>query len=229
VLLPCGVCLGATILPTVILDASSNFAWQQHYISAYASWTNFADARTLLDYLASFFVFSLAAPLDHVRCRFTAADLAEMSGSVLRLAAWAAAAGTIALGVARGLAASATRPFTLSALAVVVALFLFYLYFNPDEALLYGSRWVTVLYLAAAAGLRDSRLAAGGLALAAALAWSVNIAPLHDPRSGDPAACCPTPPAPERHLYPGPQTESGATPLRAASVLHCAGVAGRRG
>jgi hypothetical protein len=207
-ILPCGICVGATALPTFILDASSSFGWQQRYIAAYASWANFIDARIVLDYLASFLVFSFVARLEHLRCRFAVADFAQMSGSVLRSAAWAAAAGTIALGVARGLAKPASRAFVLGMLAVVAALFVFYLYFNPDEALLYGSRWATVLYLAAAAGLRDGR-AAAALGLASALALSVNIAPLHDPRSADPAVCCPIPPASEKHLYPAPDAATG--------------------
>lgn len=212
VVLPCAVCLAATALPTLVIDAAGSFAWQQRYVAFYASWANFVDTRTVLDYLASFFVFPIAAPLDHVRCRFTVAELAEMGGSLLRVAAWAAAAGIVALGVARALARPASRPFALAMLAVAACLFVFYLYFNPDEAALYSSRWVAVLYLAAAAGLRASRFTTAALALAVALAWSVNVAPLHDPRTGDPALCCPIPPAPEKHLRPGPEDPQPVAP-----------------
>lgn len=71
-------------------------------------------------------------------------------------------------------------------------LFLFYLWFNPGEVLLYSGQWLFLLVLGATAGLSGGWTALP--VFAALLNLQLNLPPLLDPRSADPARCCPAPP-----------------------------------
>ncbi|MCJ8159873.1 hypothetical protein [Sphingomonas sp. LaA6.9] len=193
-LLPAAIASLGVVLPALIFDPVAGLAWQELYLQRYASASNFTDPRIIGDYLASFFLFAFVAPLDHVQCRYVVADVVALLRDPMRASALLGIGGVCVTGIVRGLTGG-TRGVVLAALGSVAALFIFYLFFNPDEALLYSSQWTLALMIAAAPGLGSGVRSAAALVVALALSLSVNIAPLHNRASADPRACCPAPPA----------------------------------
>jgi len=191
IVIPVLVGLVAVALPALVEDGAAGAAWHVQYLSRYARLSNFADPGTLLNFAASAFVFAFVAPFEYLQCRFVAADIGAMIASPLRVVTFLALAPLLILGTARALR-SANRPVTGGLLASAAAILLFYLFFNPDEALLYSPQWTLALFLAAASGVARSLPWIAG---AAALCLIVNLPPLSAPRTLDPQRCCPNPPA----------------------------------
>lgn len=146
--------------------------WQLSYLDRYASWSNFGDTRIVLDYLASVFLFAWTAPVDMVKTSYESADLESLLTSPLRLAALALSVATVVAGVVTAIRFE-QRGAATALLASVGPLLLFYLYFNPQEAMLYASQWVWLFGVVAALGLNTRR---GAIAFAgcAALNFAVN-------------------------------------------------------
>lgn len=177
-------------LPSAYADSGQGFEWQKEYIERYASLSNFTTWTTLSEYLASFGVFSFVSPVETVKSGYVLDDLRGLIQSWPKLVCWLAIACTLAYGIGRALWAQPTRLIAASALAVTAGLFVFYLYFNPVEAVLYSSQWILALFFAAAVGYAGLRYS-GWLFLAVfALSMIVNAPPLRDPRSADPELCC---------------------------------------
>ncbi|WP_147417596.1 hypothetical protein [Sphingomonas cavernae] len=193
-LVPAAIASICAMLPAIVFDPVSGLLWQEQYLQRYAALSNFTDPRILQDYLASFFLFAFVAPIEHVQCRYVAADAAALFADPMRAAALVGSYAIYLTGIVRGLA-GAQRPLVLASLGCVAVLFVFYLFFNPDEALLYSSQWTLALPIAAAPGLVAGGRGSAAIAVALALSLAVNLAPLHDRASADRGACCPAPPA----------------------------------
>ncbi|MFL0357231.1 hypothetical protein ACI5KX_12225 [Erythrobacter sp. GH1-10] len=181
----------AVISPAIAAEGLAGTSWHNDYLGRYSDLANFTDAATIKDYLASAFVFSFVAPLDYLQCRYVASELAGMISRPFALMAYLTTVSLVATGIFRALKGS-RRPEALGLLGAVASILLFYLYFNPDEALLYSPQWLAALFFAAAPSFRGAAIWAG---VGATLCLSVNIAPLHHPRTSNPEACCPNPPA----------------------------------
>jgi hypothetical protein len=164
--------------------------WGIGYAQRYADIAGFRDVRVLSDYASGFLIQSLVAPTGLVQCRYPAEAMSAASPA--RLAAAALALLVLCAGLARSLASSTGRPLAMASLAGTAMLFLFYLWFNPGEVLLYSSQWLFLLVLGATAGFSGWWM---GLPLVATmLNLTLNLPPLLRPESADPARCCPHPP-----------------------------------
>lgn len=180
----------AVIAPAIAAEGAQGTTWHRDYLGRYSSFENFTNAATLLNFLTNVVVYSFVAPLEYLQCRYIAADLAVMLSRPLALAAYLLTISLLITGLVRALR-GIRRKEVLGMLGAVASILVFYLYFNPDEVLLYSPQWLTAVFFAAAPDFRRAALWAG---VAAVLCLSVNIAPLHHPRTSDPQACCPNPP-----------------------------------
>lgn len=194
--LPIAVAALLALVPSVYADAGKGFAWQREYVERYASLWNFVTPGILLQYLSSFWVFSFVSPLETVRSIYSTSDFTVLAGSPLKLVAWIAVIGTLAFGTGRALWRRETRFPAAAALLTAAGLFMFYLYFNPLEAVLYSSQWTLALFFAAALGYAGLRFSFGIFAVLFALLFTVNGSLLSDPRSADPSWCLSAPPTP---------------------------------
>ncbi|MFV0644991.1 MAG: hypothetical protein ACK5NN_10925 [Sphingomonadaceae bacterium] len=179
------------LLPALMAEGSQGAVWHENYLSRYANWGNFTDWTTISNYLVNCLIFSFVAPMEFIRCRFVAGDLMEMVARPLNLIAYFATASLLITGIIRSIK-SDERSLVAGLLIAAAALMLFYLYFNPDEALLYSPQWIVALCLAAVPAL--PRILPWILVAACLCIW-VNIPALHHARTINPEMCCPTPPA----------------------------------
>lgn len=189
VALPALVAVFVALLPVFYADAAEGFAWQKQYVERYASLSNFLSPGVVANYVLSFLVFSFVSPDDAIRSAYIADDLGTIAASPLRLASLLAVASLLGWGLWRALRNMQTRPVAVSALGAGAAFFLFYLYFNPVEAVLYSSQWILILFFAAALGFATFRPAALMFAGLAVLLVTVNAPPLNNPLSADPLLC----------------------------------------
>lgn len=192
--LPAVLAVGISMVPALVAEGIAGAYWQADYLGRFASWSNFTDRGILVDFAASFLAFSWVGPLDWLQCRFLANDLLRLAAQPLRLATLTLTLGVLGAGLVRALRGP-MRLVSLAKLMAAVLLALFYLFFNPEEALLYSPQWILAVVLAAAPGIAGSRVLVTATAIAAGLMLAVNTAPLHHPRSHDPAVCCPNPPS----------------------------------
>lgn len=181
----------ALVSPAIAAEGTAGTNWHSDYLGRYSNPANFTDGATLANYLASVFVFSFVAPLEYLQCRYVSSELVGLISRPAALAGYLATVSIVIYGIARALRGSRQRE-AFGLLAAVASILIFYLYFNPDEALLYSPQWLLALILAAAPNFRGAALWAGA---AAALSLSVNLPALHDPRTSDPEKCCSNPPA----------------------------------
>lgn len=190
VALPLVLIATAVVAPALVAEGADGATWHLDYLDRYASLSNFTDPATHLDFLASAFVFAFVAPLEHLQCRFVASDFLELSADPLRLAAYLLNAALLVIGVSRAFG-GASQGESIGIVSAVLAILTFYLFFNPDEALLYSPQWVLALWFLASPSLARASLWVG---LAAALSLWVNLPALHDERTFDPEVCCRNPP-----------------------------------
>ncbi|MBX7495794.1 hypothetical protein K3172_07985 [Qipengyuania sp. 6B39] len=182
----------APVLPVLVAEGTdAGSSWHANYLARYATFANFTDLATIANFLLNALVFAFVAPLEFLRCRFLIPELAELMARPVNLIAYGALIATLVYGIWHSLR-SEQRPTTLGILLAVVAILAFYLYFNPDEAILYSPQWTVPLVLAGASGLGRIPLIVAGVAL---LCLAVNLPPLGNPRTHDPSRCCPIPPS----------------------------------
>lgn len=206
---PVVVAILISILPALAAEGAQGSHWQLDYLNRYANWANFTDGRILADYAAGVLIFSWVGPLDWLQCRYLLSDLGGLGAHPLRLAAWLATIAVLGGGLYRA-CAGPMRLVSVAALTSASVLALFYLYFNPDEALLYSPQWIIAIVLAAAPGIAGSKAYVAATAVATSLMLAANIGPLHHPRSHDPAYCCQVPPSTMRqHEKPGDLIRQG--------------------
>ncbi|WP_338424611.1 hypothetical protein [Sphingopyxis kveilinensis] len=191
---PAALAISLSILPALVAEGAQGSHWQVNYLNRYANWTNFTDPKILADYAVSVLIFSWVGPLDWLQCRYLLSDLVTLMAHPLRFIALLATITVLVGGLYRAFS-SAMRGVSIATLCVASVLALFYLYFNPDEALLYSPQWILALVLAAAPGIADSRAHVAAAAVATSLLLAVNVGPLRDPRSHDPTYCCQVPPS----------------------------------
>ena len=188
--IPLAAILLALIAPSIVAEGAAGTTWHRDYLGRYSKIANFTDVTTLTNFAANVLVFSFVAPLEFLQCRFVASDIAKLISSPLSLAAYLATVSLVIVGIARSIWGTRRRE-TLGLLGAATSILVFYLYFNPDEALLYSPQWLLAFFFAAAP---DFQRAWAWAAAAAALCLSVNFSPLHDPRTSDPDTCCAVPP-----------------------------------
>lgn len=177
--------------PALAAEGAAGATWHREYLERYARPENLMSASTLGNFLASVAVFSFVAPLEFVQCRFVLAQLMDVASRPLALAAYLGTISLVVVGTAAAMR-SPRRREVLGLLGAVTSVLGFYLYFNPDEALLYSPQWVLPLFFAASPAFARSALWAG---VAALFSIVVNLPPLHDARTFEPRACCPDRPA----------------------------------
>ena len=197
--LPAGLAAAIAAIPGIVLDLTNGFAWQAKYVAEYASASNFSDPRVLKDYLVSYFFYPIVSPRDYVQCRFTVSDFSLSDGFSFRVLAACTMLAVLAAGLLKAIWDAERRPLALSIVGMVSIFFVFYLYFNPDEALLYSPQWTLPLIVGSFLGLatfqQQEYLLRAGTAIAIALCLFLNVPPLTDQRTGTPPFCCPNPPA----------------------------------
>ncbi|ANK13414.1 hypothetical protein [Erythrobacter neustonensis] len=191
IVLPMLMTLLAVIAPAIVAEGVGGTAWHRDYLGRYASPDNLTDVQTLANYAAAVLVFSFVAPLDFIQCRFVVEHLFALFDRPIAVIAWTSVITLLIAGIARS-ARKARGAEVGGILAAVALILLFYLLFNPDEALLYSPQWLLAVFFAASPDFRGVAAWAGA---AAAASLAVNLPPLHDKRSFDPAVCCPDPPA----------------------------------
>lgn len=201
--LPFAFILLAVVAPVMVAEGAAGATWHRDYLERYASPENLMSATTLGNFIASVVVFAFVAPLEFVQCRFVIAQLLDVASRPLALAAYLGTVSWVVIGIAASLT-SPRRREVFGLLAAVACVLVFYLYFNPDEALLYSPQWLLPLFFAASPGFGRGALWPG---VSAILCLAVNLPPLHDARSFEPRVCCPNPPSsmlprehPEAHL-----------------------------
>jgi hypothetical protein len=203
----------AVFAPAFVAEGADGARWHANYLARYARFENFIDPATLTDFFVSAFVFAFVAPLEHLQCRFVASDIVELISVPIRLVAYLVTISLVVLGIARAFRNSRRRE-VMGMAGAIFAILVFYLYFNPDEALLYSPQWVLALLLVASPSFSRAWLWAG---IAAVLCFSINLPALHDIRTFDPEVCCPNPPATMRQIETPPslwqqRIERGGTP-----------------
>ncbi len=191
VAIPAIFVLVAVTAPALAAEGAAGASWHRDYLGRYSNASNFTNAMTVTNYLVSVFVFAFVGPFEFLQCRFLATDLVQFGAQPLRLIAYLTTISLVIFGTVRALL-GARRRETVGLLGAIVSILAFYLYFNPDEALLYSPQWLLALFFAASPDFSRAWIWAGA---AAALCMSVNLPTLHDPRTFDPEQCCPTPPA----------------------------------
>lgn len=179
----------ATVI-AVLVPLVLSAGWGVEYARRYASLEAIRNPDLFRDYVAGFFLFSLVSPLDAVRCRYPAGLVGDFSA--LGLVALAGSAMVLLGGLVAALKSDRARPLALAALAGSAGLFLFYLWFNAGEVMLYSSQWLFLLCLGAAAGVSGRAWIA--IVPVVVLNLTVNLPPLHHAHSSDPMRCCPDPP-----------------------------------
>lgn len=189
--IPFAFILLAVVAPVLVAEGAAGATWHRDYLERYARPENLMSATTLGNFIASVVVFSFVAPLEFVQCRFVIAQLLDVASRPLALAAYLGTVSWVVIGIAGSLT-SPRRREVFGLLAAVACVLVFYLYFNPDEALLYSPQWLLPLFFAASPGIGRAGLWAG---VSAILCVAVNLPPLHDARSFEPRACCPNRPA----------------------------------
>lgn len=190
VAIPSALILFAVIAPVIVAEGTAGAVWHRDYLGRYANAGNFIDAATVGNYVSAVAVFSFVAPLEFIQCRFVASHLVDLVSRPLALAAYVGTVSLVIIGVVRSLRTS-RRNEVLGLLAAIASILVFYLYFNPDEALLYSPQWLLPLFFASSPDFRGAAVWAGGAAI---IGLAVNLPPLQDPRSFDPEVCCPIPP-----------------------------------
>lgn len=190
ILVPLAFVLLAVVAPAVAAEGDDGLVWHGDYLERFASFSHFIDPQVLADFLATSFVFSFVAPYEFLRCRFIFADLVQFGARPLHLAAYLAMASLLVVSLVRAVRSS-ERTETFGLLAAASAILLFYLYFNPDEALLYSPQWLIALFFASAPGVPRMAI---WVWLAAVLGLLVNVPTLHHEKTSDPEVCCPHPP-----------------------------------
>jgi hypothetical protein len=188
--LPLAISTALSLLPMIYTDFAASFAWQRNYLDQLASAANFVSPDVLGDYLLSFWVFAFVSPLDMVQYRYTSQAAVAFGSSGLRLAGYFTTVFALTFGVLSALHDRRLRSVTLYTLAAAGSLFIFYLYFNPAEAMLYSSQWILLLFAAAAPGFAGHRFSGPLFAACFVILALINYPPLTDPRSIDPAAYC---------------------------------------
>ena len=135
-----------------------------------------SESHVLLEVIATtvaaFFLFTFSSPFALARHHYAIQDLAAVLGDVLRLASLAASVAIVAVGIAR--AWRRERGPTLAAIASGAVWLVFFLYFNPAEAMLYAPMWTLMFLLAAGRGWRGWFGFIAVLVVAASLNFAVN-------------------------------------------------------
>ncbi|MDK1387901.1 hypothetical protein QN224_21000 [Sinorhizobium sp. 8-89] len=188
--LPLAISTALSLLPMIYTDVAAAFAWQREYLDQLASFANFVSPGVLGDYLLSFWVFAFVSPFDMVQHRYGWQAAIALGSSALRVAGYLMTALALCFGILSALSDSRFRSLTLSALVAVGSLFVFYLYFNPAEAMLYSSQWIFLLFTAAAPGYVGRRFSGPLFAACFVSLALINYSPLMDSRSSDPSAYC---------------------------------------
>ncbi|WP_026621210.1 hypothetical protein M728_004943 (plasmid) [Ensifer sp. WSM1721] len=197
--LPLAIATALSLLPMIYTDSAESFAWQRNYLDKLASFANFVSPDVLSDFLLNFWVFAFVSPLDMVQYRYTSQAAIVLGNSELRLTGYFMIALALCFGILSALRDPRFRSITLSAVAAVGSLFVFYLYFNPAEAMLYSSQWIFLLFAAAAPGYVGRWFSRPLFAACFVILALINFPPLMDPRSNDPSAYCGGPTAPLVH------------------------------
>ncbi|WEX75825.1 hypothetical protein PYH37_004070 [Sinorhizobium numidicum] len=208
--LPVAIATALSSVPMLYTDLAAAFAWQRHYLDSLASIANFVSPDVLADYLSSFWVFALVSPLDMVQYRYTSQATVALGSSGLRLAGYIVVMFALSFGAFSALRDRRRRSITLWTLMAVGSLFIFYLYFNPAEAMLYSSQWILLLFAAAAPGYVGRRFSGPLFAACFVILAIINYPPLMDPRSTDPSAYC----GPSRSAEPASPSRPRATFVR---------------
>ncbi|MCA1368361.1 hypothetical protein I6F15_13230 [Bradyrhizobium sp. BRP14] len=188
--LPLAIATTLSLLPMIYTDLAAAFAWQREYLDQLASVANFVSPAVLGDYLLSFWVFAFVSPFDMVQHRYGWQAAIALGSSALRVADYLMTALALCFGILSALSDSRFRSLTLAALIAVGSLFVFYLYFNPAEAMLYSSQWIFLLFAAAAPGYAGRRYSGPLFAACFVSLALINYSPLMDPRSSDPLVSC---------------------------------------
>ena len=192
------VCALAPVLALSTIANGGALAEPARMLDLYASVGHFLDPRTVHGYTMSFIVFAWTAPTDAIQCRFPPEAVASILGSLPRLGDAVLGIGLTVAGLTAGFAAPERDRSDAWALAAALAAllgasFLFYLYFNPQEVLLYSSQWTTAAIVGAVLVLKNRAWLPAALVLSVVLGLAVNAPPLYNPASFDGKVCCPLP------------------------------------
>ncbi|WP_170367212.1 hypothetical protein [Ruegeria arenilitoris] len=174
----------------IVLDGDP-FMEPTEMVGRYADAANFTNPEIIKDYVAGFFLFSWVAPAETVQCRFLLDRLWEILRDPSRLALTILATILIGWAIVSGTRTPGRAPLVLAVWTLVGTFFVFYLFFNPLEVLLYSSHWTTAIILGSVILLREKPGLVLLLSGIVALSLYVNVSPLADPASFDPAQCCP--------------------------------------
>lgn len=194
VILPTGVAGVTMMAPVVFLGIvldGDPFMEPTEMIVRYADTANFTDPVVIRDYITSFFLFSWVAPTETVQCRFLSDQLWDIVRDPGKLALSLLVTILLSAAIVSGLRSHAQRPLLLATWTLVATFFVFYLYFNPLEVLLYSSHWLVAMILGSVLILKERQGLALLLTGIIGLGLWVNAPPLMDPVSFDPTHCCP--------------------------------------
>lgn len=142
-------CLAVAALVLVgvnlLIFGTSVFSFWQGYANHWASPANLVNANYVATVFEDFFLFSIAAPVRHLPFALGWQDWPAYwqtpTGALLSLAVPAALAGGLFITL-RG-----RNPFQCAVLAWVGVMTIFYIYFNPLEAMLYASQVLAALVI----------------------------------------------------------------------------------
>jgi hypothetical protein len=122
------------------------FFWS--YSSTWASLSNLLDLKKIAGVAVNFFFYSISSPVDHLPAKLGLHDLSGYLQSPLRLILLFVVISCILCGTILAISRRGkNRGLALSSLAWMLAMILFYTYFNPQESLLYSSQVLLPLLL----------------------------------------------------------------------------------
>lgn len=163
---------GGVVLGILRWNSFSTFV--SEYSQKYTSLSHFVEGEKIAGLLASVFAFAFVAPFDHPTPAHTAGDLALLFQSVPRAGALLV---TLALmvGAAIILVRQPDRRMAAGLVVAFASMLIFYIYFNPMEAMLYVSQTSLIMLVLLALAFKGRRNVAWLILVLACALFSLNI------------------------------------------------------
>ena len=147
--LPCAVAGFIGLLPGLGGANADGPTYFSSFSNSWATFANFFKPHVLADYASISAFFAWASPYSEAMCRYIVQDLPELIKRTPANLAMAATAGLLSYAILR-LRRNPMRSILPGILAAIGTLLVFYIYFNPIEAILYSCQWVLLMLMASA-------------------------------------------------------------------------------
>jgi hypothetical protein len=164
-----------------IFGYSTGLEWKIQYLDKQgADISNLFSGQAVLEVAASFFAFSIVSPLNFVMPTYTFSDISGYFANPLRGIVFAWWILIYIHSVIYILRDGTKRILFTSLFLPIVCLVIFYVYFQPNEAMLYTPLTLVPIFLIVGLGSNDSRVSTVLFAIFIGLLALTNVKPLYE-------------------------------------------------